>query len=127
MANREQLPIIVVGLILVFTLSWMYWHSSQPRRFTLEVANRSAKPVDQVRLFGTALNQDALLLKLDPEQSRLMTVSINKTGTLRVEISQDMNRIDTYIVEDTRILDDLSQRLTIEADNRFLLSDAEDS
>lgn len=119
--SRSWLFIAVV-LLLVLVLGWLAQLVNQPREFSLSVINQSGVNVDQVRLFGTALEHDAVLLNLQSGQAVELETTILASGTLRVEISQGLNRIDSHIVEDTRILEALSQQLTIEPGNRFLLS-----
>lgn len=124
--KKKTSPVIALALLVVIVLLlsivWMIQQTSAPRQFVLVVENQSSQMVDQVRLFGSALEADALLFKLDSEQSSKISVAIKKSGTLRFEVSQGYNRIDTYIVEDTLVLDDLSQRLVIHDNNRFLIA-----
>lgn len=114
--------VLLLVLVLVLVLGWLAQLVNQPREFSLSVINQSGVNVDQVRLFGTALEHDAVLLNLQSGQAVELETTILASGTLRVEISQGLNRIDSHIVEDTRILEALSQQLTIEPGNRFLLS-----
>lgn len=97
-------------------------NSQASREFTLLVENSSELDVDQLRLFGGAVEHEVVLLKLPPGQKQSLSVSILPSGTLKFEVSQGMNRIDSHIVEDTRILDDLEQRLSIQPGNRIMLS-----
>lgn len=113
---------IAIGVLLLAAILWVVNVNQQPRQFTLQVTNQSGLLVDQVRLFGTALENEAVLLNLPPQADVELQTAINTSGTLRVEITQGLNRIDSPIVEDTRLLTVLSQQLTIEPGNRFLLS-----
>lgn len=112
------LVVFIAGLAL-FAL---YLAAPRSRDFVLQVDNQSGLMVDYVRLFGEGLEQDALLLQLQPGQQGSLSTRIKPAGALRFEVSQGGNRIDTYVVEDTRVLDDLKQRLTIHPHNRFILS-----
>ncbi len=124
--TRRRTSIIAFGILcLVLAMAALWYQSHQPRTFQLEVANRSTRVVEQVRLFGSGLEQDAVLLTLPPGATAILDTPLKARGALRFEVAQGGNRIDTYIVEDTRRLEHLSQRLTIHDDNRFLLDTVE--
>lgn len=114
------LSVIVVGS-LTATIAWLWRASHSPREFVLIVENKSTLPVEQIKLFGTALKHEALLQQLLPGQTVSVSAAINSSGPLRVEVSQRLTRIDTYIAKDSAILEDLNQRLVIHDGNRFLI------
>ena len=118
--QRKQLWLVLV-LLMGLGILWLWKQNEAPQPFVFTVDNQSHQQVEQVRLFGSALDQDALLFNIDPASSAAITVNARKSGTLKFEVSQGLNRIDTFIVEDTRLLDDWSQRLVVEDNNRFLL------
>lgn len=117
----RPLAYAVSALLILMLLYWFQQRGTQPRQFHLLVINRSETMVEQVRLFGSALEQDVVLLNIAPQQPFQLEAPIMSQGTLKVEISQGLNRIDGPIVEDTRVLESFSQRLTIEPNNRFIL------
>lgn len=123
MANTLRPAWLVAALAVVIAAALMVaYQQQQPVEFELRVINRSELPVQQVRLFGEALEQDALLLNLDPGQQAKVTTLVGHRGALKFEVSQSGNRIDTFIVEDTRLLDNFRQTLVIHPHNRFILS-----
>ena len=122
MHRKWKWPLFVLVLILAGT-AWVVQQRLQPRHFVLQVVNLSGNTVDRVRLFGTALQQDALLLQLPSGQSADIEAELGNSGTLRFEVTQGLNHIDTFIVDDVRKLEHFLQRLTIRDHNRFLLGD----
>lgn len=114
--------LVAALLAVIAAVVMVAWRQHQASEFVLQVVNQSALPVQQIRLFGEALNQDALLLNLDPGQQGTLTTEVRSSGALKFEVSQGGNRIDTYIVEDTRLLESFRQTLVIHPDNRFILS-----
>lgn len=121
MKKSTFLPVLVVAVAIIAVLLLIAKYPSS-REFVLVVENTSGRELDQLRLFGEAVDHPVVLVKLQPGQEQRVTVAILPSGNLRFEVSQGMNRIDSFIVEDTRILDDLEQRLTIYPENRIILS-----
>ncbi len=113
-----------VILLLLIIAGWLLWRGQAPTHYQLQVVNNSLKVVDQVRLFGEAVVQAASVQAIEPGASRLVSVELRSDGGLRFEVTQGLNRIDTYIEQDVGQLTDLQQRLEINPNNRFIIDNA---
>jgi len=121
--------------LLLFALASSFWWWLQPVKYPLEVINRSDKTVEQVRLFGSAVSGDATIVKLLPGQRAQVVVSLASQGGLKFEVSQGLNRIDTFITEDVSrmpfswrqllLKTHDQQQLVIHPNNRFIISTLE--
>lgn len=124
MAKKPILAVVLIALAAI-----ILWYAirpfTQPKHFLLNVDNRSGKPVDRIRLFGSALQKEGLLTNLPPDASGSLNVAIGSSGSLRVEVSQGLNRIDTFIARDTGKLHKLNRHLVVYDGHRFILDKGE--
>lgn len=120
--KRSRILWLAIAFVVVLATLVLKELYPSAREFNLVVENTSGQEVDQLRLFGEAMEHEVVLVKLPPGQQQRIVAIIRPSGNLRFEVSQGMNRIDHFIVEDTRVLDDLEQRLTIQPGNRIILS-----
>lgn len=120
--RRRLLVAALVAVVVVLAAVVLYL--ARAGDFVLVVTNRSGTVVDRVRLSGSAMPHDAVLVKLPPAQRGELRVSLNREGDLRFEVSQGFNRADMAIADDVRKLDAHRQYLIIESGNRYLLQTA---
>lgn len=121
MVQRVLLWLVVLLVLLVMSGLW-YWYVKPPARYQLHVVNNSQIVVQQVRLFGRGAAAAATLDNLMPGKTATLEVVLNPTGELRFEVSQRLNKIDTYLLRDVAVIEHYQQQLTIHPQNRFIIS-----
>jgi hypothetical protein len=112
----------VLAIVLLLVAAFLLWRLQYVDEYQLEIINGSQYPVDQVRLFGSAVVEQRLSTALAPGDSASILVQLHKTGAIRFEVSQQGNRIDTYIVQDVSTLEHHLQQLHVHPNNRFIIS-----
>ena len=112
---------VAVVVVLAVLATLLLWQFFQPRVFVLEVSNDSDKAVAEVRVFGSAVEHELTLQQLLPGARQQLTTPLLRKGELRFEVSQGLNRIDTFIAEDVALLEKNHQRLIIHNNSRFII------
>ena len=114
-----------IGFFIAFLVFFVavFYVLLQPKTYILSVQNNSQVDVDSVRLFGSAVEGDHLIFSLSPGQEKSLSVVLKAQGSLKYEVHQGLTRVDSLIVQDVAQLNALHQQLTIEVENRFLISD----
>ena len=124
-------------ILLFFVIASVCWWWLQPVKYQLEVINRSDKTVDQVRLFGSGARDNKVIINLLPGLRAVAVVNLTGEGGLKFEVTQGLNRIDTFITEDVSrmpfswqqflLKTAYQQQLEIHPNNRFIIRDYRDS
>ena len=113
----------LVVLSLVLAAVFMIWRLQQNMIYQLEVINSAEKPVEYVRLFGSAMAKELKLEQLAPGDSSTLVAILKSEGDLKFEVLIGGNRIDSFIEQDVQVLTSDQQRLEIHPNNRFIISD----
>lgn len=113
---------LIAAIVLIVLAAAVLWRNFQPPQYRLAIANQSELTVDQVRLFGSGVTTEQVTQALEPGSQRVISVSLKAEGSLRFEVIQGGNRIDTYIEEDVADLSGDQQRLIIHPHNRFIIN-----
>ena len=121
----KKIGVAVFGLVVLLILAYGYqlWQSRQVVVYELEVINQSLETVDYVKLFGTGVQDESLLKKLKPGKSGLVSVILAEQGSLKFEVAQGGNRIDTFINQRIDKIESFRQQLLIKPGRRYLVSD----
>ena len=117
------MALLIVLLLLLVGLAYNFWRSQQETIYELEVINQSGVTVDQVKLFGSGVQDGSTLKGLKPGRSAIISVMLKTEGGLKFEVQQGRNRIDTFIDKDINAIASFEQQLVIHPNNRFLISD----
>lgn len=122
--SRKYKYIVAIAVLLALSAAGL-WFTLLPRQFVLIVNNNSTVPVEQLRLFGSALSNELLLANIAPGQSYSIELPLAATGDLRYEVKQGLTRADALISSDVAALETEQQQLTIYPQHRFILSRTE--
>lgn len=113
-----MLLVISVLIIIVF------FYFSEVKTFRLVVINNSLERIDQVRLFGSAVAKQRHIEAMLPGVRSELVVTLHSQGGLQFEVSQGLNRIDSYIEADVTNIKQFKQLLRVESDYRYIISDS---
>ncbi len=113
---------LITLVVLLAVLTAGLWLAFLPRQIVFTISNQSGLPVEQLRLFGSALSNDLILANIAAGQSYSIELLLKPSGELRYEVRQGLTRADALISSDVAALEADQQQLTIYPQNRFILN-----
>jgi hypothetical protein len=113
---------LLLSLVLIAMLA-VVWFQQKPQQFTLYIDNQSGKTIDKVSLLDSAVVQPVYIEKLEYQQQYQLQATLQKEGVLRFQVEQGLNRLDGILAKNVDQLEKSSKVLTIEPNNRLMLSD----